>query len=205
MLIRDVIELVRNAELKQLSVREDKPAVIGFINLGILELYKRFPLKQDEAIITLQEGKSLYLLDGTDSNVSMDASSELLMVSLCYDEQGEEVTINNEDDPLGINTPMFNAIEVPSVAQDEKLSIIYRAAPVFVKNETDILPIPPQLLEALMNYIGYRGHGSVKGDIKTENNTHYIRFNGSCERVKREGLINADDLESKSFQLRGFA
>jgi len=204
MLISEVISLAQEAELKQLSVKDDPNAILGFINLGLLELYKRFPLRQSEAIITLQNAKSLYTLDGTDSDVSMEPGTELLVISLCYDEQGEELIINDEDNVLGINTPSYNTVEVPAVAQDEKLSIIYRASPNFVKYTTETLKLPPQLLEALLNYIGYRGHGSVKGDIKSENNTHYRRFVASCNTVKLEGLTTSDDLVSKSFTLRGF-
>ena len=205
MLVSDILNLAKKSELRQLAVKDDDAAVVGFINLGVLELYKRFPLMQDEAIITLQDGKSLYKLDGTDTNVSMGITKNFLIVSDCYDEQGDQVMVNDERDPLGIMTPSFNTVEVPNVAQDERLSVIYRVAPDFIKRTTDTVDLPPQLLEALLHYIGYRGHATISSDVKEENNTHYIRFTNSCERVQTLGLITADDLESYTFDIRGFA
>ena len=206
MLANKVIALAKQSELRQLAVKDDDAAILGFINLGMLELYKRFDLKTEEAIITLQDGKSIYTLDGTDTDVSMGNNSEnFLIVSACYDEQGDLVLINDENDPLGIMTPSYNTVEVPNVAQDEKLSIIYRTATDFIETTTDTLLLPPQLLEALLHYIGYRGHATISSDVKDENNTHFIRFDSSCERVRALGLILADDLENEKFYNRGFA
>jgi hypothetical protein len=204
MLASKVIDLAKSTELRQLGVKDDVTAVLGFVNLGMLELYKRFPLKQEEAIITLQDGKTTYTLDGTDSDVAMTTSQNFLLVSECYDEQGDTVSINDESDPLGIMTPSYNTVEVPNVAQDEKLSVIYRVSPDFATAVSNNLALPPQLLEALLHYIGYRGNSTISSDTKAENNAHYIRFEQSCNRVIEHGLILPDDLESFTFETRGF-
>ena len=204
MLASTVIALAKKSELNQLAVKNDDVAILGFINLGMLELYKRFPLKQEEAIITLQTGTSYYALDGTDANVSMESSADFLIVSECWDEQGGVVTINDETDPLGISTPSWNIVEVPNVAQDEKLAIIYRSAPAFITKVTTDILLPPQLLEALLHYIGYRGHSTITADVKSENNTHYMRFDASCEKAQESGMILIDDLLSSKFEDRGF-
>jgi len=204
MLVSQVISLAKSSELRQLSVKDNEEAVIGFINLGMLELHKRFTLKAEEAIITLQTGKTTYTLDGTDTDVSINNPANFLVVIECYDEQGELVSVNDEKDPLGIMTPTYNTVEVPNVAQDEKLSIIYRGSIPFVNYTTDSLALPPQLLEALLHYIGYRGNSTISSDIKAENNTHYIRFDQSCKRVVDQGLLLPDDMESYKFDQRGF-
>ena len=203
-----IIDLAKNAELKQLAIKDDDIAVLGFINLGMLELYKRFPLEEAEAIITLRDGKTTYKLDGTDEDVELEAGKDVLVIVAAYttDKDGKviEMPINDEDNLLGINTPSYNTIEVPSTAEGALISIIYRVAPTFIISTSDNVPIPPQLLEALLNYIGYRGHGSVNGDLKTENQSHYVRFDNSCKRVLLEGLIPTDDLMSKKLYDRGF-
>jgi len=208
MTAQDVINLAKNAELKQLAVRTDDSAVLGFVNLGLLELYKRFPLKEAEAIITLRDGKTTYKLDGTDPDVSTDSDKELLIITGAYttsdDGFVEEMTMNDEDDIMGINTPSYNTVEIPATAEGVLVSIIYRATPKFITSVDDLLPLPPQLLEALLNYVGYRGHGSVSGELNTENQSHYVRFENSCKRVILEGLITSDDLVSKKFKNRGF-
>ena len=211
MTAQDVINLAKNAELKQLAVRDDDLAVLGYLNLGLLELYKRFPLAEAEAIITLRDGKTQYKLDGTDPDVSMEVGKELLVIAGVYTTIKEgnetwivELTINDEDDYTGVDTPSFNIIEIPAVKTGAIISVIYRVAPKFLTALTDVLPLPPQLLEALLNYIGYRGHGAVNGSLNAEDQSHYVRFNNSCNRVLADGLITTEDLISKKFSNRGF-
>lgn len=203
--VTTAINLLREAELKQLSVKDDKETVLGYINMGILEIHKRFVLWQEEAKITMIEGVTKYKLDGQDPNVGIDLTNhDILMIEELYGPDGFPVALNDEDDPDGVWTPQPHVIEilVPIITGDT--SVIYRASPKFLEHETQDIPLPPQFLEALFNYVGYRGHGSVKGDIKSENNTHYMRFEQSCDRIKLEGLVAADDMNSKKFEERGF-
>ena len=74
------------------------------------------------------------------------------------------------------------------------ISVIYKPAPTWLVyiDETSLtqkIPIPPQLIEPLLHYIGYRAHGSMDGNIKAENNTHYMRFVASCDRIEQLGLV----------------
>jgi len=211
MTAQDVINLAKNAELKQLAIKDDDLAVLGYLNLGLLELYKRFPLEEAEAIVTLQDGKTLYKLDGIDQNVEMAPGKDLLVIAGVYTTVVEggvtwvvELTINDENDMTGVTTPSYNSLEVPAVKTGAILSVIYRVAPKFLTSLTDIVPMPPQLLEALLNYIGYRAHGSVNGELKTENQSHYVRFENSIKHVILDGLIPTDDLLSKKLYDRGF-
>jgi hypothetical protein len=204
MLVSQIINLASNSELRQLSVRTDTDAIIGFINLGMLELHKRFTLKSEEAIVTVQEGKSIYTLDGTDPDVLMSNAENLLIVIDCLDDLGEPVALNDEYNSLSIMTPSYNAVEVKTVVAGEVFNIIYRSSVNFVHSVSDNVALPPQLLESLLHYIGYRGNSTVTADIKEENNTHYMRFDKSCERVIGQGLTIPDDMESYTFDQRGF-
>jgi len=205
MLVSEAIKLLQAAELKQLSVKTDKEAILGYINMGILEIHKRFVLWQEEAKISMIEGITKYTLNESDPNVGINLVDHVvLMIEELYGPSGDPITLNDENDPHGVWTPQPHIIEVllPIVSGDT--SVIYRASPKFLTNERQEIPLPFQFLEALFNYVGYRGHGSVKGDIKSENNTHYMRFEQSCNRLKLEGLIAADDLHSTKFVDRGF-
>ena len=207
MLVSEAIAQLREAELKQLSVKDDKPTVISFINLGVLELYKRFELWDAEALITMVAGKSLYLLDGTDTDVTIDLSDkQLLIVEEAWDPDGERMTINDTEDSYGVATPKYNQIEIgpDAIVDGQQISIIFRAAPIDLLHERQTIDLAPQFHEALFHYVGYRGHGSVKGDLKSENNTHYMRFEKSCDEVDMQGLGSRDDMESYKFEKRGF-
>ena len=204
MLVSEVVNLAVSGELRQLAVRKDTSAVISFINLGLLELYKRFPLQQEEAIITLRNGKTTYVMDSSDSDVSMGSLNNYLIISECYDNQGDPVPINDEQNILGVMTPTYNTVEIPNIIDGEKISVIYRSSPKFVVSDSETLKIPMQLLEALLYYVGFKGHSTVTSDVKSENNAHYIRYDQSCLRVGAEGLVLVNDLVSYNFNLRGF-
>ncbi len=204
--VSEAVDMMSEAELKQLSVKDDKKAIIGFLNLGILELYKRFNMWEVEAVITMVTGTTLYTLDGTDPNVLMDLSDhQFMMVEQVLNEERLEMVLNNDLDVDSLSTPKYNQIEVTEVTDGGLLYAVYRAAPAFLTYEKEEIPLPPQFFEALFHYVGYRGHGSVNGDIKQENNTHYQRFDKSCKRIVYDGLHTQDDLVSYKFVVRGFA
>ena len=63
MTVRQVIDLAKNGKLKNSNIVNDDVAILGALNVGLVELYKRFPLKVDEAVITMRDGKTEYKLD----------------------------------------------------------------------------------------------------------------------------------------------
>lgn len=191
MTVQQVIDLAAGGELKTLAVKTDTNAVIGYINLGLIELYKRFTLELKEHIVELVDGQDIYTIP-----------SDCMYIVAAYGEvdkdSGEKVNvlpINTEDDPLSINTISWKQVQVPLATTGSYISLIYVASPAYVLNAEETLELPPQLLEALLHYIGYRAHGSINGNVDGENNTHYQRFELSCQRVQQLGLLTADDLD----------
>lgn len=205
MLISQVIDMARSGELSNLS--EDNftdQKVIGYINLALIELYKRFEIKAAEAIITMEEGRTTYTLNSSDSAVTIDDSIDIIAVQEAYDESGAWLNINEENDEYGIMTPTYNQVQIPNPADGEKISILYLAGPTYVTNSTATLELPVSLLEALLHYIGYRAHGAVNGNIQAENNTHYQRFEASVARAKALGVVTTDNVSDRSVRQKGF-
>ena len=203
MLVQGVIDLAKNGELSNLSVKEDTQAVLGYINLGLIELYKRFVLEVKEYIIELQDNKEIY-----------DMPADFMWVIAAYGEVDETSTetvnvlpVNVEDNPLSINTVSWNKIQVPLSIPGSFISIIYASSPptLTTNNISEPIPLPVQLVEALLHYVGYRAHMSMDGNIQAENNTHYQRFELACKRAKLDGVLTADDVDmSARLRLRGF-
>ena len=205
MLISQVIELARGGEIKNLSDDSfDDATILGYVNLGLIELYKRFSLRTEEAIVTMRDSKVIYTLDDSDVDVDIDLTHELMLILEAYDESGAFLNINVENDELGILTPSYDTIQVPNPAEGEKLGILYLAGPDWVTDINSKLKAPVSLLEALLHYIGYRAHGSVDGNIDAENNTHYKRFEASVARAKTLGLVTADDIQDRDVRGKGF-
>lgn len=198
--IVDVINDAKYGELSQLAIKDNTNAVLSYIYLGMLELYKRFTVKVEEVKIELDGFNTIY-----------NMPSNCLKILSAYDEEGNEYVLNDEDDALSILTPTYNTIQVPNPTEGAFVICIYSATPTRITydSETDtftpsVLELPLGLYEALLHYIGYRGHGSVDGKINAENSTHYTRFDKSCTKAKEIGVITEDNTTNYKLDDRGF-
>lgn len=204
MTAREVISLAATGELKQLAVRTDTEAVVGFINLGLIELYKRFPIATKEQMLILQDNISEYTLE-TDFMWLVAAYGEVATSANVT--TVNQLPINDEDDPLSVNTVAWDKVEVPLSVKGGYISLIYVASPTLVTINTldEPLPIPAQMLEALLNYIGYRGQGAMDGAINSESNTHYQRFEMSVGKIIKNGMFTPESLNmSNRIHDKGF-
>lgn len=207
MLASEAITLLRSSELKQLKVGEDDVAVLGFLNLAILELHKRFILIQEDAVITQATGVTKYALKEADVNVDIDLSDhELLIVEKIYDEEDLPYILNGGKDEDHLKISPYDTIKVAadSVVDGYIMNVEYRGTPKFMAVDTEVIAIPPQFYEAMFIYVAYKAHLSIKAGLKDENNTYFIRFEASCNRIILEGLFPQDDLHSTKFESNVF-
>ena len=203
MTVKQVIDLAKASELTGLPAASKDETVLGFINLGVLELYKRFTLSVEEWLIALEDGQSYYT-----------APEDFMWIIAAYGEVGmdsvQEVNVlpvNEEDNPLSINTVGWNKVQVPLSVTGAYVSIIYAATPE-VYSVTDMdktVNIPPQMIEALLAYIGWRANSTIDTGIQTEDTVWYNRFESSCSRLEVKGFINANDVVmTNRLNMRGF-
>lgn len=216
MKITDVIQLAKNGKLKNLpSIANSEDTILGFINTGLLELYKRFPLKVNEYIVELQNGVTIY-----------DMPSDYMWIVAVYGEvvDGRLVTVevmpvNEEDNPMSINTINYNQIQVPVSVTGAYISVIYMATPPYiyktttgygyldvnaVEHEIVDVPIPPQMIGALLDYIAYEANDTLTTTGELENRAFYQKFEASCNRIEQRGMYTSDDMDMKPRNMRGF-
>lgn len=207
MKIEDLISLAQTSELAQLAVKNDPVTIRNFINMGILEIHKRFSLLQQIANLTMASGVDTYTLADSDANVSMNLNgNQYLILEEILDFDQNSIPINKTNVSYSIKNPSYNVIVIPNeiLEPGEVLNITYRAAPSFLTNVADAVPLPPQFFEPLLHYVGYKGHGSIQGGKQFENNTHYQRFDKSCDLIKTTGLYTDVSLESNKFINSGY-
>lgn len=203
MTIRQVIDLAKASELNGLPVASRDETVLGFINLGVLELYKRFTLKVEEWLIALEDGKDIYTapsgfmwLVAAYGEVSMDSVEEVNVLP-----------VNEEDNPLSINTVGWNKVQIPLSVSGAYVSVIYVAQP-YVYTMDDLskdIDLPPQMMEALLAYIGWRANSTIDTGVQTEDTVWYNRFENSCSRIEVKGFTNSNDMMmNHRINMRGF-
>jgi len=192
MTLQDIVDMLKRTELKQLSIKTDTETVIDYINLGILELYKRFPVETREEIVELQEGVDVYTMP-----------DDYMYIVAAYDEVPEgspayvhSLPINEEDNIESVNTVSYNKVQVPLRTDGAYISIIYVAYPPVYEESmlADEVMIPRTMLEALTAYVGYKGKSSIDNMPQGENNVHYRQFEIACDKIDRLGVFSRDDL-----------
>ena len=228
MTLDEIINDLKYSELKQLGIAKQLSStsdvtktaaereILVHLNLALTELYKRFDLRTEETVITLVEGQTLYTL--STANVYNDPANLSGYLSAftdkfnhvlgAYDEEGKEYRLNDENDALAIFTPSYNSVQVPNPIAGEAVYIVYSAAPDTVAWADDLtsidIPLPPAMKEALLHYIGYRGHTGKDGSVDKENNTHYMRFEASCNRLLSLGMFTNDAIHGHTLSNKGF-
>ena len=183
MTLNDVVTQLKYGELRSVASKDDMDAIVSYVNLALIALYSRFSLKVSEQLIPMQDNITEYLLN-----------EDAMTIRAIYDENGDEFALDDETSLFSIMQVDFETIQVPNPSTGATLSVIYLPAPTTLTyiDETSLtsrVPIPPQLLEPLLHYVGYRAHGSMNGDIKAENNTHYMRYEASCKRIEDLGVV----------------
>ena len=209
MKVQDVIDMAAYGELRDLGLRNDVPTVLSYINLGLLELYKRFSLSTKEIVIELQNNVEIY-----------DMPVDYMWIVAAYGEVPINSTdtinslpINVENNPVSINTINWYQVQIPNSIEGARVSLIYVAKPdMLIYNEAtpdtllqNELPLPDQLIEALLSYMAYRAYGTINNENQSESNVFYRKFEEASKRVKRDGVLTSDDLTMKTrIKTRGF-
>ena len=194
MTVQDIITDASHSVVNQLAVKSNVEAMLSYINQALVAVYEEFQLKTNEQIITMQENVTIYQLN-----------SDCMTVLAVYDENGDQCSLNNENDPLSVMTPSYNEIQVPNPAEGDILSVIYLSEPPRMTDVSNIVPIPRSMLQPMLMYIGFLAHSSIDGGVQTENNTHYMRYKAAVDRVRELGLVPVDcTTMDVKFENRGY-
>jgi hypothetical protein len=178
MTTNEFIALAKSSVLAQLPVNEDTAVIRLYVELGLIELYKRFNLSiKTEAIQTVPE-TALYELRSPDIN----------QVLALYNSKGEEllpITIigSRDYDYKQLNYRTFLFAE----PKDEFITFVYKAAPANITDFDEELPIPPDMTGVLLDYVGFRAHSTINKDNVNEANVYHNRFEKGCMFLEQQG------------------
>lgn len=191
MIVEDVIHLAKYSELSNIAAKDNVVSIIAFINLGMIELYKRFALKRVEYTISIVEGQTVYDMP----NDFMYATSAFKKVLICGKLHNENVPINEEQSVESIFFPTYNQVQIPDNLDLEEVSVVYVPKPIryTVATIDQELDLPEVLLDCLLHYLGYKAHLGIRSDGQSENNYHALRFERSIKKAKELGVCPSTD------------
>jgi hypothetical protein len=154
MKLEEVFTQLSFGELSQISLGGKEPGIIDesnygqiitHVNLGLLALYKRFPLKENGLRIQLQAGKITYPLTMAYSasnpksretykfiidTVAAPFKDDIFKVERVYTDTGYELGLNDLNDQYSIRTPSATLLQVPwdIAANDEAIPSEYKTS-----------------------------------------------------------------------------
>lgn len=203
----------------------DYRKIVSHINLGLLDLYTYFPIKESEVIIEQIDGVKNYLLDRkhAESNTeSMDRKwikdtilnpfkNDILKIEEVYRANNESVPLNNNNDDRSFFTPVYNVIQIPDVHPEELLAIIYQARhpKLVVPKDNNIegiqIELPDILIEPLCIYV----HSKITAGMGSENSLNESlmlqqRYIGLLRDFRTREIINRDNPTNIKLGERGW-
>ncbi len=207
MRLRELYDILKNTELKQIVVGESEEQVIGFMNLALIEVYAKFAILQEEQIITITAGKTRYRLQDNSQKVLQVFMRDTKKNPLLGNDAYMEVGVNDTNDDESVFTPQPYVLHVPNPEEGRTYSIMQIVTPPYITkaniDKVDFI-VPPQYLSAITSYAAYRAYKSMNGDEQSEIGSHYRAYMHACNEILKQGLNNYSILTKMKLMERGF-
>jgi hypothetical protein len=207
----------------------DYPKMVAAVNLGLLDLHKKFPLRKGEFIVhqhpavtnyylrkehaaSLSEmGAELYIEIGEEDSFPQD----FLHVSSLWQADGVEIPLNDPaQKTLGGFTPSFDTLKMIPRQPPIAVHVEYRARyPQIVITESFApekvqLHIPDFIVEPLLYFVAsrvFRGIASKATEGETTSAiTYHTLYRTACLEIQHLGLVTPDDSASEQFSNHGW-
>lgn len=215
MRLAKLIELSRESELSQLSaVHKTDQKMVGYVNRAVIALYNKFPLRVEEAFVTLVDNKHLYRLDGSDTDVKVGGIAmgeyDLVQITEVWDEVGK-LPLNDDSDPFAVFTPDYDSIQVSKAETGNYVSVMFRASHDWITyvddgngNATDTeVRVPQPMIEALLMYVAYKAYDSLDDAQSNKAEKYLARYREQLVEIRNDGLV-ASDSNNRDVQVKGF-
>lgn len=200
MFITRLVKDLRYSEISQLAIKDNKEAILSYLNRALVVIYGKYNIKTSETVIELQDNVTEYELP-----------EDYLGLIAAYDEVGREYTINDSDDALGVFTTSYNTLQVPNPVNNAYISIIYASSPEEITYDTETNTYTPNVLKlniafyepllAYTTYLALNGNGNAPKD---ESNKFLNRYIALCTELEKTGTINIRKQVNCKLHLRGF-
>ena len=205
MIVQDVVTLARHGELSSVAVKDDPSAIVSFVNLGMIALYKIFTVDTRILEFTPEENDLTLILPPN----FMYPIRSYQKVKEGNKLKEKDVPINEEDCAKGINFLNYKEVNFSSELIGKTIYIRYNVSPPKYthSNMNEEIALPETLIDCLLHYVGYRGHLGIRSDGNSETNVHFVRFERSVEKAKNLGIVPTTDslVMNKRIRDRGFA
>ena len=221
MKVSQFLSIVRDSELSNLSSNSFTDArLISFMNLGIIELSKRFRLATKVETIQTSMYTHIYTLRHSDViNILdiIDSTGKSLIPQRTSDSESYDYKLMSNNSFLlkrkfdyveSITHTPVKGGELEDLqevqAPDLSLVVVYSAIADLVTDKEDDLPIPELFIEALMSYVGYKSYRTLGANGQNDSSEKWKVFEYCCSLVTNSSFAGNDIILGNSVQSKGF-
>ena len=221
MKVSQFLSFVRDSELSNLSSNSfTDDRLISFMNLGIIELSKRFRIATKVETIQTSMYTHIYTLRHSDViNILdiIDSTGKSLIPQRTSDSESYDYKLMSNNSFLlkrkfdyveSITHTPVKGGELEDLqevqAPDLSLVVVYSAIADLVTDKEDDLPIPELFIEALMSYVGYKSYRTLGANGQNDSSEKWKVFEYCCSLVTNSSYAGNDIILGKSVQSKGF-
>jgi hypothetical protein len=233
MLLEDLYRRLSYGELSNLALSSEgsgsilegaQPRIVVYAEEALVRLYSTFILKTKSVILTPLDHITHYHLKKrfafSQRNVSNEDfyyiqdlddepfAEDVIKVLEVFDEVGNEVPLNDAEQPLSVFTPQALMLQVPTAWNGQVLSLLYQAShpKLDARNPRSIIELPDVLDGALTAFIAHKVHSHMNTmESSAKAQEHLSTFTGICTDVVDKDLVATSILRSNSrFHKRGW-
>ena len=221
MKVSQFISMVRDNELSNISATGfTDQRIINNMNLGIIELSKRFRLATKVESIRTSPYTHMYSLRHTDViNILeiYDSKGKTLVPQQVLDDEDYDYRLLSSnsfllkrkiDYDVGITYTKYKIDQVENIQKidvpDFELMVVYSAVADPIESVEDKLTIPVLFVDALMAYVGYKAASTLGANATTDNNNTWKRFEYCCSLISNSSYASDEAIVLNSIQSKGF-
>jgi hypothetical protein len=202
--------------------------VISNINLGIVEIYKRFKFLENELVLHVDPELNRYYLRPerimtTDTPsltryIEAPADTEgflnFIKITSVFDSEGVELNLNNRYAIPSILEVSHDILQIKNLTAAQALSIVYQSYPNKIVLNSDFvledtaLDIPETIIDPLLYYVAarvYKPMGSNDSTANADKSAGYEQqYELACQKIVMYGLTAQNNDCPDTFNERGW-
>ena len=212
MILQDFITLVKEGGLHQISISDEQ--IIRYTNLGLTDLYSRFPLDNKEFLLSVVAATSIYNLPSD----FMSVSSAFTPMKYHRDLEGKLAKENDvSEDLIELELNVTNAtnslyfpnpgkVQVPYPVEGQLISVLYRANPISltIADLLNDIGIAEQYYNALQYFVVNLGFMGNHGGTELDSHIYFQRYQQACSLLENQGLAPKEFDVNNRFEMRGY-
>ena len=222
MQVLTLIESLTNGELGQLALadigtkdsRNDMQTknldrLVNFVNQGVLELYKEFPIKVDI--------DSVFIMQPSTTDNTIDLPESALYLMKITKEDGTEVPTDDYDIEYRFKQDVYKDVYVKTVAINKYMALgvvpeagitlqfHYTSTPDNLR-ASSLLPLPAAYEEAVRLYISYKAYSTTRSVTPTgdEGIVYKKKYDEAVGKLKDKFDLTYDWADPNRLRQKGF-